>query len=229
MLGLFGCKSVKKYKVDYSGSKSSYENAKDAYAAGEEVVLYYPYIATDTDYSFCLDGEDLRYDYEDDKGFVLRFTMPDHDVTLECRSHNSMIYVPPTEPEGTMLIDWYRATVATRADSWEEIVVYSYDPNFLRMVVTHSADGEETTQAEYLVPRETRDRCEEIIDAYGMRDWNGRAGNVSIDGAKLSCRFRDDGQEITVSSDNMPANGREAFSAIRTVLGSCIRDEYLLQ
>ena len=40
---------------------------------------------------------------------------------------------------------------------------------------------------------------------------------------------RFDGQEITVSSDNMPANGREAFSAIRTVLGSCIRDEYLLQ
>lgn len=85
----------KTYQVDYCGEKFFYEDAKDSYKAGKEVTLYYTLIATDTDYSFYLDGEPVNYRYDDQKGFVINFIMPEHDVKLECRSVNSMYYVPP--------------------------------------------------------------------------------------------------------------------------------------
>lgn len=81
----------KKYKVDYCGQKSEYKNARDEYRAGEKVELYYPLIATDTDYSFSLDGAELTRDYDTQKGFILRFTMPEHDVKLHCFSRNTML------------------------------------------------------------------------------------------------------------------------------------------
>ena len=98
MFSLFGCRA-EKYRVDYGGNKASFRGAKDAYAAGADVTLYFPDIATDTDYSFFLDGEPLNTDYEARKGFVLRFTMPEHDVTLTVQSVNSMT-APLSSPEG---------------------------------------------------------------------------------------------------------------------------------
>ena len=81
----------KKHKVDYCGRKLDYKNAKDEYRAGEKVTLNFWMIATDTDYSFQLDGAELVRDYDREKGFVLSFTMPDHDVVLHCSSRNSML------------------------------------------------------------------------------------------------------------------------------------------
>lgn len=98
LLCVTGC-SGKTYRVDYDGQKDFYEGAKDSYRAGKEVTLYYSLIATDTDYSFYIDGESINYEYDDRKGFVIRFKMPDHDVKLECRSVNSMIYVPESGEE----------------------------------------------------------------------------------------------------------------------------------
>ena len=92
-MGLFG----NKYKVDYCGEKYAYKNAKDEYRAGEKVTLYFWMIATDTDYSFWLDGAELMRDYDMKKGFVLSFIMPDHDVVLHCSSRNSMLREVPKE------------------------------------------------------------------------------------------------------------------------------------
>lgn len=85
-----GCKA-EKFNVDYCGSKSCYSNAKDSYKAGTKVTLYFDLIATDTDYSFTLDGKPVSYSYDNNKGFVIEFTMPEHDVKLECHSRNSML------------------------------------------------------------------------------------------------------------------------------------------
>ncbi len=95
MLSLSGCFAAK-YHVDYGGQKDSFVGAKDSYRAGATVKLCYPekYIGTDTDYSFVLDGENVNADYQQGKGFIIRFTMPDHDVTFGVRSVNSMVYVP---------------------------------------------------------------------------------------------------------------------------------------
>ncbi len=92
-MGLF----AKKYKVDYCGQKMAYPNAKDEYRAVEKVTLYFDMIATDTNYSFILDGAELMRDYDREKGFVLSFTMPDHDVKLHCLSRNSMLVEIPQE------------------------------------------------------------------------------------------------------------------------------------
>lgn len=91
---LCACNKDEKYNVDYCGSKEMYDKAKDSYRAGEKVTLYFKYIATDTDYSFYLDGERLNVDYDERKGFIISFTMPDHDVKLEYNSKNSMVYIP---------------------------------------------------------------------------------------------------------------------------------------
>ncbi len=86
------CNNAKAYTVDYCGDKDSYENAKDKYKAGEKVEVYYYMIATDTDYSFYLDDERINPDYEESKGYIIRFTMPEHNVKLRCESKNSMLY-----------------------------------------------------------------------------------------------------------------------------------------
>ena len=90
MLLFFGC-GAKKYKVDYCGGKDWFKGAKDEYRKGEKVELYYDLIATDTDYSFLLDNEKLNVGYSEDKGFIITFTMPEHDVKLEVTHRNTMI------------------------------------------------------------------------------------------------------------------------------------------
>ena len=91
---LTGCSGLSgdKYRIDYCGQKNCYTGAKDYYRAGQQVTVYFDYrfIGTDTDYSFYLDGERINFTYEDRKGFAIKFTMPDHDVTLEMVSVNSM-------------------------------------------------------------------------------------------------------------------------------------------
>ena len=93
LAGLTGCGGGNRYQVDYGGQKDCYTNAKDSYRAGTKVTLYFDLIATDTDYSFLLNGESIKFTYDDKKGFVIQFTMPDHDVKLECNSVNSMVSV----------------------------------------------------------------------------------------------------------------------------------------
>ncbi len=95
-MSIFG----KKHKVDYCGNKLDYKNAKDEYRAGQRVTLYYWMIATDTDYTFWLDGAELSRDYDVKKGFVLSFIMPDHDVALHCSSSNSMLRETPKNSMG---------------------------------------------------------------------------------------------------------------------------------
>ena len=98
---LSGC-TAKTYEVDYCGEQQMYDGAKDSYAPGKEVTLRYTLMASDTSYAFYLDGEELKVEYDSNKGYFIRFTMPDHDVKLECVTKNTMadmIAVPETKPE----------------------------------------------------------------------------------------------------------------------------------
>ncbi len=90
------------YTVDFSGQAYAYLNepydrnkepkpVRTQYRAGEQVVLYYPMIATDTDYTFLVDGSAVRPDFERSTGFIISFTMPDHDVTVKCIERNTML------------------------------------------------------------------------------------------------------------------------------------------
>ena len=68
------------------------------YAEGERVKVYYDIIASDTDYRFYTDSDDveLTVDYSDRKGYIIKFRMPDHDVELYVDSYNTM---DPIEPD----------------------------------------------------------------------------------------------------------------------------------
>ena len=77
----------RRFGVDYGGHKQYYKNAKDQYRTGQRVTLYYE-AATDTTYRFTLDGKALEPVYDNEKGFAIVFTMPEHDVILRCESEN---------------------------------------------------------------------------------------------------------------------------------------------
>ena len=81
---------AKKYKANYCGKKELYKGAKESYRAGSRVKLYFDLVATDTDYEFFVDGKRINTDYEHEKGFIISFIMPDHDVSIEHTAKNSM-------------------------------------------------------------------------------------------------------------------------------------------
>ncbi|MBQ5969030.1 MAG: hypothetical protein IJL52_02825 [Clostridia bacterium] len=86
---------AKKYRVDTGKDKAAFRGAKDRYRAGAKVTLTYGLIATDTEYTFLLDGQRILPDYDDRKGFILRFTMPAHNVQLSVQSRNITVCQPP--------------------------------------------------------------------------------------------------------------------------------------
>ena len=107
---LSGCGDAK-YKVDYNGQKGWYTDARDEYAAGQTVRIYYPFVATDTNYYFYLDGERLYPEYVNGKGFEITFTMPRRDVSLTLEEVNTMeniiepVQLSIPDEEGVMLVD----------------------------------------------------------------------------------------------------------------------------
>ena len=94
-----GCTS-RKYRVSFESS--GFKTAKTIYAPGDAVEVSYM-VATDTDYRFYSDDVDFDQDYDWQKGVILRFTMPEHDVKIGVSSRNSMTAEPfanqpPEEP-----------------------------------------------------------------------------------------------------------------------------------
>ncbi|MDD6223651.1 MAG: hypothetical protein PUB18_01465 [bacterium] len=77
-----------KYKVNTD--RERFKNVKESYKKGSKVKIYYDTIATDTDYTFYLDDEVLGMKYDDKYGYVIEFTMPNHDVTLRVIAKNTM-------------------------------------------------------------------------------------------------------------------------------------------
>lgn len=97
IMSLLACGN--KYKLHLDGY--GFESPKTTYADGEPVTVYYSMIATDTDYSFFLDCDDveLAQTYDNQHGYVLKSIMPAHDVTVSVKSRNSMEYIPDSKTD----------------------------------------------------------------------------------------------------------------------------------
>lgn len=80
---------MKNYKVDYHGQLNQFDGAKEKYAEGTVVVISYRLIATDTDYTFYVDGQEVKAEWNDEKGYTIRFTMPAHNIEVYCAEKNS--------------------------------------------------------------------------------------------------------------------------------------------
>ena len=81
----------KQYKVDYHGQINLFNGAKESYAEGTEVEISYNLIATDTDYTFYVDGKKVNAEWNSEKGYIIRFSMPDHDIEVYRTSENTMM------------------------------------------------------------------------------------------------------------------------------------------
>ncbi len=93
MISLFSC-GKQKYKLNFNSD--GFESKKLEYAAGDKVTVFFNMIASDTNYSFYLDDENINManDYDGKHGYIFTFIMPDHDVTLFMESNNTMVYIP---------------------------------------------------------------------------------------------------------------------------------------
>ena len=72
---------------------SHFTSEKTEYDPGELVEVVFPWIATDTDYQFYIDGAFAIPEYVDGE-YVFRFLMPAHDTEVSYSSCNSMFYNP---------------------------------------------------------------------------------------------------------------------------------------
>jgi len=215
------------YRVDYGGQKDLYKGAKDSYKAGREVTLYYMLIATDTDYFFYLDGEPIDFDYDDKKGFIIRFIMPDHNVKLECRAKESMTYVPPCwdVEAGVMLLNCYRAIVASAdGDGYHELVITTTnDPEEVRLD-EYIKEGHEEKQTTFYISYQVVQELLLLIDKYGLSEWNDLEDGFCIDGAKKVCTFWDGKEHIRVSTDHMPEDGEKKLDTLFELLENYAND-----
>lgn len=89
---LTGCSS-NRYKVNAKG----FDEVKKSYGEGEKVTIYYSMIGTDTDYRFFVDGQKYNALYDNAKGYVIEFTMPDHDVEVTVEANRNMEMLPATD------------------------------------------------------------------------------------------------------------------------------------
>ena len=125
IMGVFECGAAK-YELVFD--RYGFQSGKTAYSEGETVTVTYDVIATDTDYSFYTDSDDVKLDqiYDNSRGYVFTFTMPAHDVKLSVRSRNTMeadpddVYISnlSDKPEDyitneNMVFDYYEAVIAT--------------------------------------------------------------------------------------------------------------------
>lgn len=78
------------YKVDYHGQIKLFDGAKENYEEGTDVEISYRLIATDTDYTFYVDGQKVNAEWNDKNGYIIRFVMPAHDIEVYCAAKNSM-------------------------------------------------------------------------------------------------------------------------------------------
>jgi len=164
--------------------------------------------AGESDYVSCPDGSCKAYVF-DGTGFI------------QVKAEQS--------EEDIMLIDYYRATVATvGGDGYDEYVLYRYSDTEAKLSVFRKHYGdEEESRADYIVPYEAAEKCYELIDELGFRDWKRRTDTYGITGAFVTVKFReDDGSYERVSSESMPDGGREDMDKVGALLAGYMKEEY---
>lgn len=182
------------YTVDYCGDKSSFSNANDSYKAGEEVTLYYDIIASDTDYSFYLDDKHINAGYSAEKGYIIQFIMPDHNIRLRVDQKNSMEYIPEEPDLISLLLD--------ESDADEEDVALFEQDDF---------DGDGVEEA-FAIIGEISDEFEDIqlVDGEiwfaGSKGWEKLRDNSGM-GFEASDRIMEMGSTDYVMFNDVYATG----------------------
>ena len=235
-LCLPACEGAQKYRLIFDGY--GFESERTEYAAGEKVTVTYDLIATDTDYTFSIDGGvQWERDYDNAHGYVFRFTMPARDVTISVESHSSMTIDPLANPMPAFLsgeallagiegedpvFDWLRSSAATvGGGEYMEYALYarqegSFGGGLVLVRRARSGNGP-LREGACVVPERVLDECLAAVDLNGMRDREEGAGIFG--GASYAVRWKDGDAVTQISSDRMPEDGEKTFGAIAAILG----------
>ncbi len=213
---LFACPK-NSYKVDYCGQKDFYKNAKDSYREGKKVTLYYDMVATDTDYSFYLDGEYLSVKYDRNKGFVVSFVMPEHDITLRVEEKRTMVKNKDAYAEGTMLVNYYTSSYDNE-DKYE-LVMYSgkNDTYYIEEYINGSK-----TPVKHEVDYEVYVDCLGIYSENKMYEWNDLDVYDCLEGKTVVFKIFDGEEYIRLSTDRMPYDGEKILEAVGNIIKSSL-------
>ena len=234
LLGLSGCKQRVTHYVDYDGKKFAYRGARDAYRVGEKVTLYFNLIATDTEYTFYLDGEALTPEYDEKDGFKIQFTMPDRDVKLSCDAKNTMTADTTEVPESTtepqtlkdegVAVLRYDILTGSEDDGGRYTLTLSRYPDdklILDVYAIQLPNGKEVF-VRYVVPDEALTECLLLIEERGVKQWNSSPAAGTIEGKVITLEYLDGDKMVRVSSERMPADGEQTLQAIRETLNKYI-------
>lgn len=202
-----------------------FENVKKGYKAGEKVKIYFPYVATDTDYTFYLDGERISPSgYSDNKGYLIEFAMPECDVELSVESKNSMEYQPASIdiPEGTVLFSYSEKVFTPDAETTFSLTAETTDdPTLHRMTVS-----DETGITVYVIPRFAYESIYNYDQVADLDDWNSLTEYESLDGTRIELSFYRDGEYVTISSDRMPEDSEGVLKYILSHFTDYMTEEY---
>lgn len=222
-LAMTSCKG-EKYKVicdDFS-----FTNVKSSYKAGDKVKIYFSLVATDTDYTFYLDGERIKpSDYSDYKGYLIEFIMPGRDVELSVESKNSMEYHPASIdiPEGTVLFSYTEKVFTPEGETLFSLTAETTDdPTLHRMTVS-----DETGSTVYSIPRFAYESIYNYDQVAALDSWNSLTEYESLDGKSIELSFYRDGEYITLSSDHMPEDGEGTLKYMLSHFTDYMTDDYL--
>jgi len=133
--------------------------------------------------------------------------------------------------EKTMLADYYERTVGLEEEQpYYELVMYTYSDKEVLLEKYEDGGTDHETVTSYHVPADEAQGVFDAINNVDMASWNGKKGNICIDGIAYVCKFPDGkGDLIRVSSDDMPEDGAKSFYAVKASMLVLMKDEYLIE
>ena len=218
----FSACKAKKYKVICP--EGLFENVKNGYREGQQVEIYFPYVATDTDYSFYLDGKRIHdYKYSDFKGFVFTFTMPARDVTLDFDSKNSMENPVLTFDEITMLITYAKCIGTTIGEYAYKVTIESTEEEYEHLMTVYQEDGSKKI---YIVPARIYESLRNYTETANLQNWNDLEENECLAGKAESFTILVNGEYVTISTNRMPEDGEQILHYLHSHLTEYMTEEY---
>ena len=204
--------------------KGLFTNVKRSYAAGKRVKIYFPYVATDTDYRFFLNGERFsNYVYSDRKGYVFNFVMPPNDVELTFQSKNSMENPHQTFDEIVTLVNYTECIGTADGDEMHRVTIESTNNAHEHNMSVCNTDGSKKV---YIIPTYAYDSLSMYAAAAGLKSWNSLEEYECLDGMTKTFTVLVDQEYITISTDKMPKDNESVFNYIHSILTEYMTKDY---
>lgn len=148
-------------------------------------------------------------------------------MTVEIESRNISV----VDGEPIIMVDYYETAVADVGEDgaengYYELVLYDDQNGELLLVEYRNGGTSREIETRYRVPASVLTDALDVIFNARMDAWNDMSDTVSVDGALYVCNYNDSGSYTRVTSEKMPEDGMEAFSALKALLVSYLNETY---